>query len=114
MTMAVIKFKAVRGQKSSLPVEQYLGNKRDPVMSRVLILSATLILGLIGAVNGFAFGPTERPKYPVTADLGCKPGGLSVTMCPVRQDCFADKQFKNGGRCDCKYLVLSDICLCVS
>lgn len=71
-------------------------------MGRFIMLT-TLILGLIGAVNAQSFGPTERTKYPVTAGDGCKPGGLSVTMCPVRTECFRDTQLKNGGRCDCEY-----------
>ena len=71
-------------------------------MGRFIMLT-TLILGLIGAVNAQFFGPTERSKYPVTAGDGCKPGALSVSMCPVRTECFRDSQFKNGGRCDCEY-----------
>ncbi len=71
-------------------------------MGRYIILT-TLILGLIGAVSAQFFGPTERFKYPVTAGDGCKPGAASVSMCPVRMECFRNSQFKNGGRCDCEY-----------
>lgn len=74
-------------------------------MGRYIILTA-LILGLIGAVSAQSFGLTTRSKYPVTAIDGCKPGALAVTMCPVRTECFRDAQFKNGGRCDCKYSML--------
>lgn len=71
-------------------------------MGRFIILTA-LVLGLIGAVDAQSWGPTERSKYPVTATDGCKPGAISVTMCPVRTECIADPQMKNKGRCDCKY-----------
>ena len=68
-------------------------------MGRFIILS-TLLLGLVGVVNGQFLGQNENRQDFAPVD-GCVPG-KSNGACPVRMECFADKNFENGGRCDCK------------
>ena len=68
-------------------------------MGRFIILS-TLLLGLVGVVNGQFLDQNENRQDFAPVD-GCVPG-KSNGACPVRMECFADKNFENGGRCDCK------------
>ena len=68
-------------------------------MGRFIILS-TLLLGLVGLVNGQFLGQNDNRQEFAPVD-GCVPG-MSNGACPVRMECFADGNFENGGRCDCK------------
>mmetsp|Transcript_15878 Transcript_15878/g.33319 ORF Transcript_15878/g.33319 Transcript_15878/m.33319 type:complete len:391 (-) Transcript_15878:95-1267(-) len=66
-------------------------------------LFTTLLLGsVISQVN--AFREILRPKYPVDAKKGCDPNLPLTIVCPVKMECFADKNFENGGRCECNPL----------
>ena len=40
----------------------------------------------------------------MNANEGCVPGARVTDACPVRMECFADKNFPKGGRCDCNPL----------
>lgn len=72
---------------------------RKPVRMLVLLILA----GIIGSVNA-SLVVDERPKYPLDASFGCKPGALTTAACPARMECFHDKNYLNGGRCDCNPL----------
>jgi len=70
-------------------------------MGRFVILNI-LLLGLIGGAS--AQWQIDRPEYPTQPNIGCTPGRITALSCPVRMECFRDKNFPNGGRCDCNTL----------
>ena len=73
-------------------------------MGHSTIMLILLVMGMLVSVDAQFFSKTVRPEYPLHAREGCSPGGQTTASCPVRTDCFVDKNFKNGGRCDCNPL----------
>jgi len=71
-------------------------------MGHFVLLNA-LLLGLIGGASAQMF-QVSRPEYPSNPKAGCTPGRIVATSCPVRMECFVNKNFPNGGVCDCNPL----------
>ena len=77
-------------------------------MRRFIFLIA-LLMGLVASVNAQKMASkAKRPDFPLNAPDGCTPGRRVTASCPIRMECFKDKNYKNGGRCDCKYRILCD------
>lgn len=84
---------------------QFHLNIHRVIMGRLLVNA--LLLGLIGAaslevVSAQLMAQGDRPEFPIHAKQGCELGARSTLSCPTRMECFEDKQFENGGRCDCE------------
>lgn len=80
-------------------------------MTRTTFLLTTLLVALLG------IGTSEASNAMVTSmgdtrlawapEDGCVPGASHTFRCPLKMDCFSDKNFKNGGYCTCNPLFLN-------
>lgn len=73
---------------------------RRPRMTNILIRIA-LFLGLLGFSSGQGLAKLYNLEF--APKEGCT-FGKKQAECPVRMECFKDKNYPKGGRCDCNPL----------